>query len=111
MKIDTMHKFLKENESQVIPIGEYILWSYPIWALPTLDIYDILCRDGYVWNVRVPNLHITSIRNAVKGNQLLPYPIYDITTLLRSVSCTNVEIRKLYPQWFIEEILLYKLQE
>jgi len=111
MKINVIHRFLKENESQVTPIGEYILWSYPIWSHPISEIYDVLLRDGYVWKVKVSNLHIRSIRNAVKGNQLAPYPIYDITALLRSVSNTNVEIRNLYPQWFIQEILLYKLQE
>jgi len=109
--MDVIDKFLKRNESQVIPIGEYILWSYPIWTFPISDIYDVLCRDGYVWKVKVSNLHTTSIGDAIKEYRLSPYPIYDPHALLRSVFCTDVEIRKLYPRWFIEEITLYKLQE
>lgn len=106
MNIDIIQRFLKRDKCQVIPIDEYILWSY---LKP--GFYDILLREGFVWDVVVPSFTTSSVRYVVKGHDVLPYPIYNVEYLLDTISDTAPEIRELYPQWFIREILLYKLQE
>jgi len=101
----------------VISVGNYMLWAYA--SIPDTPREFDICDGQYLWStVKLETLTIDAIENAIKKQK----PItdwrhsksninnYDYGLFYRASQMPE-NITSEYPDWFVSDFVLWKLQE